>query len=267
MSIKLHLKDVVQEYPAPDGGITRILDPTNLTFEGPSINMLMGQSGCGKSTLLRMLGGVRPQGIKTPSSGMIIEEVTPTGALGPAPREVTDCLDDAVMVFQRYANRPDLTVRQNIAFPFTLDVWKKRVPIEEARQRVERLINEVGLKDKENLYPHQLSGGQNQRVALARALVTQPNILLLDEPFSALDHKLRVQMQQLLVDLWNVHPCLIVMVTHDPREATALGDRIIVLGGGRPAKVVLDQKQIGFDQKTLYPSNPELEDKIINLLG
>lgn len=261
MSIKLHLKDVVQEYPAPAGGVTRILDPVNLTLEGPSINMLMGQSGCGKSTLLRMLGGVRPQGVKTPSSGAIIEEVDGKQ------RQIDDCLDDAVMVFQRYANRPDLTVRQNIAFPFTLDVWKKRVPIEAARARVEMLVNEVGLKDKENLYPHQLSGGQNQRVALARALVTQPKILLLDEPFSALDHKLRVQMQQLLVDLWNTHPCLIVMVTHDPREATALGDRIIVLGGGRPAKVVLDQRQVGFDQKTLYPANAGLENKIVELLG
>ena len=178
----------------------------------------------------------------------------------------TPANDDAVMVFQRYANRPDLTVRQNIAFPFTLDVWRKRVPIEEARQRVEQLINEVGLKDKENLYPHQLSGGQNQRVALARALVTRPKVLLLDEPFSALDHKLRVQMQQLLVDLWNSHPCLIVMVTHDAREATALGDRIIVLGG-KPAKVVLDHKQVGFDQKLLYPANPQLENQIISYLG
>jgi ABC-type nitrate/sulfonate/bicarbonate transport system ATPase subunit len=258
--IKLHLNQVTQEYPAP-GGVNRILDPVTLTFEGPSINMLMGQSGCGKSTLLRMLGGVRPQGVKTPTHGTIFEEIQ-----GQENREVHDCLDDAVMVFQRYANRPDLTVRQNIAFPFTLDVWKKRVPIEEARARVEQLVNEVGLKDKENLFPHQLSGGQNQRVALARALVTRPKILLLDEPFSALDHKLRVQMQQLLVDLWNSHPCLVIMVTHDPREATALGDRILVLGG-KPAKIVLDQKQAGFDQKSLYPSNPALESQIVNLLG
>ena len=258
--IKLHLNQAVQEYPAPAGGVNRILDPVSLTLEGPSINMLMGASGCGKSTLLRMLGGVRPQGVKTPSSGTIIEEV------GGQKREVTDCLDDAVMVFQRYANRPDLTVRQNIAFPFTLDVWRKRVPIEEARQRVEELVTQVGLKDKEDLYPHQLSGGQNQRVALARALVTRPNVLLLDEPFSALDHKLRVQMQQLLVDLWNANPCLIVMVTHDPREATALGDRIILLAG-KPAKVALDHKRAGFDQKTLYPADPSLEDHIVNLLG
>lgn len=257
---KLHLKQVVQEYPAPDG-VNRILDPVTLTLEGPSINMLMGQSGCGKSTLLRMLGGVRPQGVKTPSSGTIIEEFASQES-----REVTDCLDDAVMVFQRYANRPDLTVRQNVMFPFTLDVWKKQVPVAETAARVEQLLNEVGLKDKEHMFPHQLSGGQNQRVALARALVTRPRILLLDEPFSALDHKLRVQMQQLLVDLWNSHPCLVVMVTHDPREATALGDRIIVLGG-KPANVVLDVKQNGFDQKSLYPANIFLENQIIRLLG
>lgn len=257
--IKLHLNQIVQEYPN-DTGVNRILDPTTLTLEGPSINMLMGASGCGKSTLLRMLGGVRPQGVKTPTSGTIMEEIDGTS------REVVDCLDDAVTVFQRYANRPDLTVRQNIALPFTFNVWKKRVHIDEARRRVEDLLNEVGLKDKQNLYPHQLSGGQNQRVALARALVTRPKILLLDEPFSALDHKLRTQMQQLLVDLWNNHPCLIVMVTHDAREATALGDRIIVLGG-KPAKVVLDHKTTGFDQKSLYPSNQKLEAQIIEYLG
>ena len=265
--IKLHLNQVVQEYPAPSG-VNRILDPVTLTLEGPSINMIMGASGCGKSTLLSMLGGVRPQGVKTPTSGTIIEEVTPEGALGLAPREVTDCLDDAIMVFQRYANRPDLTVRQNIALPFSLAVWKKRVPVAEASARVERLINEVGLKDKENLFPHQLSGGQNQRVALARALVTQPKILLMDEPFSALDHKLRVQMQQLLVDLWNSHPCLVVMVTHDPREATVLGDRILVLGG-KPAKVVLDQKTSIYStgNRVLYSENPVLEKIIVNLLN
>lgn len=261
--IKLHLNQVVQEYPAPDGGVNRILDPVTLSLEGPSINMLMGRSGCGKSTLLRMLGGVRPQGVQTPTSGTISEELI--SEAGTTSRVVHDCTDDAVMVFQRYANRPDLTVRQNIAFPFTLDVWRRRVPIAEARERVEQLINEVALKDKENLYPHQLSGGQNQRVALARALVTRPKILLLDEPFSALDQKLRTQMQQILVDLWNSHPCLVVMVTHDPAEAIALGDRIIVLGG-KPAKVLMDRKMPGGDQKSLYPQNPEVQNEILRLL-
>jgi NitT/TauT family transport system ATP-binding protein len=256
--IKLHLQGVTQEYPSPTG-VNRVLDPIDTVIEGPSINMLMGRSGCGKSTLLRMLGGVRPQAVKAPSHGQIIKEIDGQHFL------VHDCLEDAVMVFQRYANRPDLTVRQNIAFPFTLKAWSTKVSKDDAATRVETLIGEVGLRGKEDLYPHQLSGGQNQRVALARALVTHPHILLLDEPFSALDHKLRRQMQQLLVDLWNRHKCLIVMVTHDAEEAVALGDRIMVLGG-TPAKLVFDHRATPSAKRLLHPANEHLQHTIVNLL-
>jgi len=256
---KLIIDKVVQEYPADGGKVNRVLDPISLTFEGPSINMLMGRSGCGKSTLLRLLGGVRPQKVKAPTSGSIKFD----------DKEVHDQEDDAVMVFQRYANRPDLTVRQNVMFPFTLGVWKKQVKKDEAQVKVEQVMKEVGLTEKASLYPSQLSGGQNQRVALARALVTQPKILLLDEPFSALDHSLRTDMQQLLVTLWNSHPCLIVMVTHDPAEAVALGDRIVVLGGV-PANVKMDYvrpKDPNIDlSKLLYPANPDVEREIISHL-
>ena len=256
-NITLTLEGVTQEYPSNDGkSVNRVLEPINLTFTGPSINMLMGRSGCGKSTLLRMLGGVRPQGVKTPSAGKIAIDG----------QEIDDCLDEAAMVFQRYANRPDLTVRQNIEFPFSLSVWRKQVGSAVIKQRVDELLKEIDLEDKQQLYPHQLSGGQNQRVALARALVLRPKILLLDEPFSALDHTLRTDMQQLLVNLWNAHPCIVFMVTHDPAEAVALGDRIIVLGG-RPAKVVLDQQQVGQNTKMLYAKNPALEQTIINHLS
>ena len=248
------LNGVCQSY-----GENQVLKDVSLELAGPSINVLMGRSGSGKSTLLRMLGGVRPQAVKVPTSGSIMLTAEDAGY------EITDCTNDAVTVFQRYSNRPDLTVRQNIAFPFTFDVWRKQVPIEEARRRVEEAIGEIGLKDKEHLYPHQLSGGQNQRVALARALVTRPKILLLDEPFSALDQKLRTSMQQLLVDLWNAHPCLVVMVTHDPKEAVALGDRIIVLAG-KPATVMMNRKMPAGDTKLLYPSDPAVEAEILGLL-
>lgn len=262
--IKINLENVTQEYQV-NGKPQVILSPISLSLEGPSINMLMGRSGCGKSTLLRMLGGVRPQNVKAPSSGLISLETTEPGNLGPAKIEISDCLDDAVTVFQRYANRPDLTVRQNIEFPFTLKVWKGRVAKADAKIRVDQVIEEVGLADKQHLFPHELSGGQNQRVALARALVTRPKILLLDEPFSALDPKLRIGMQQLLVDLWNNHPCLVVMVTHDAAEAVSLGDRIILLGGS-PAKVLMDHKSVGFNQRLLYPRNLALESQIMSLL-
>jgi NitT/TauT family transport system ATP-binding protein len=183
--------DIVQEYDRPDGTKLRVLDQVSLTFEAPSINMLLGASGCGKSTLLRMLGGVRPWNVKTPTSGRVEIEGVPCD--GPHP--------DAVMVFQHYANRPDLTVWQNVMYPFTFTEWKRRVGDKEAKERVDQMLKEVGLADKRDQYPSQLSGGQNQRVALARALVLRPKVLLMDEPFGALDAQTRANMQQLLCKL------------------------------------------------------------------
>lgn len=230
MSVSLELKDIVQEYPAPDGrGVTRVCDQINLKFEQPGINMLLGPSGCGKSTILRMMGGVRPIGVKTPTSGTVLVDGQPCDAAH----------DDAAMVFQRYANRPDLSVWDNVAFPFRLKLWKKKVSRAEADKRVSEILAAVGLSDKKSLTPAQLSGGQNQRVALARALVLRPRILLMDEPFSALDAQIRLEMQNLLVQLYTMQPCLIVFVTHDVTEALTLGDRVITLST-QPARVADD---------------------------
>jgi ABC-type nitrate/sulfonate/bicarbonate transport system ATPase subunit len=228
--ISIVLEEIVQEFPKPDGGgVLRVVDGVNLTLGRPGINMLLGPSGCGKSTILRMMGGVRPFGIKTPTSGKIFID----GKLCDDPH------DDAVMVFQRYANRPDLTIRENVAFPFRLKLWRKKVPKEEQKRRVSEMLEMVGLTDRAGLRPSQLSGGQNQRVALARALVLRPRILLMDEPFGALDAQTRQEMQQLLVDLFKMQQCLIVFVTHDITEALLLGDRVIVLST-QPARVADD---------------------------
>ncbi|MEO8023096.1 ABC transporter ATP-binding protein [Polaromonas sp.] len=221
--------DIVQEYPQPDGSTLRVLDNINLTFERPSINMLLGPSGCGKSTLLRMLGGVRPWNVKTPTSGTV--EIEGQACTGQHP--------DAVMVFQHYANRPDLTVRENVLYPFRFAEWKRQVPLKEAHERVDQMLGEVGLADKRDQYPSQLSGGQNQRVALARALVLRPKVLLMDEPFGALDAQTRATMQTLLSRLNQAHPCLILFVTHDVTEALLLGDRVIVLST-QPARIIDD---------------------------
>ncbi|MBL8399996.1 MAG: ATP-binding cassette domain-containing protein [Candidatus Accumulibacter cognatus] len=223
------VRDLVQEYPAPGGGVTRVIDQISLSFDQPGISMLLGPSGCGKSTLLHMLGGVRPMGIETPTAGKVL--IDGVECNGPH--------DDAVMVFQRYANRPDLTVFDNVAFPFRLHLWKARVPEAEWRQRVADILKAVGLADKLKLRPAQLSGGQNQRVALARALVLRPRILLMDEPFGALDAQTREEMQQLLIELYQSWPCLVVFVTHDVTEALVLGDRVIVLSA-QPARVADD---------------------------
>jgi ABC-type nitrate/sulfonate/bicarbonate transport system ATPase subunit len=221
--------DIVQEYAQPSGNTLRVIDNVSLKFERPSINMLLGPSGCGKSTLLRMLGGVRPWNVTTPTSGQVeIDDVSCHGAH-----------PDTVMVFQHYANRPDLTVRDNVAYPFTFNEWKRRLSKAEIEERVDHMLQEVGLSDKRDLYPSQLSGGQNQRVALARALVLRPRILLMDEPFGALDAQTRSSMQILLGQLHLAHPCLIVFVTHDVTEALLLGDRVLVMST-QPARIVAD---------------------------
>ena len=216
----IEVKDVVQEYPAPEGdGTHRVLDGISLSLEAGDLNMLLGPSGCGKSTLLKLMGGVRPLGVVSPTSGTV--------TIDGAPCE--DAHDDVVMVFQRYLNRPDLTVRQNVAFPFRFKLWRDKVPREEQERRVTEMLDAVGLADKASHRPSQLSGGQNQRVALARALVLRPKILLADEPFGALDAQIRHEMQVLLIDLMAKYPTTVVFVTHDITEALLLGDRVLVL--------------------------------------
>ena len=223
------LDHIVQEYPRPEGGVNRVVDDLSLRFEGPSINMLLGPSGCGKSTLLYMMGGVRPQNVAVPTSGTIAIDGEPCA----------EAHDDAVMVFQRYANRPDLSVYDNVAFPFRLGLWRSRVPAAARHELVMHMLDAVGLADKAKLHPSQLSGGQNQRIALARALVLKPRILLMDEPFGALDAQTREDMQKLLVKLYQEQPCLIVFVTHDVTEALLLGDRVVVLST-QPARIADD---------------------------
>ena len=230
-TVSLELREIVQEYPARDGGsgVVRVVDRVSLHYDRPGINMLLGPSGCGKSTLLHMMGGVRPIGVATPTSGQILIDGAPCHGAH----------DDAVMVFQRYANRPDLTVWDNVAFPFRLAHWRRKVPKHDWTARVDSIIDAVGLGSHRNHRPAQLSGGQNQRVALARALVLQPRILLMDEPFGALDAQTRADAQTLLVSLYERNPCLIVFVTHDVTEALTLGDRVTVLST-QPARIADD---------------------------
>ncbi len=216
--VSLALQDITQEFPSPDGSTNCVIHDISLSFSQSGINMLLGPSGCGKSTLLRMMGGVRPFEVVTPTKGKILIDGKPCD--GPH--------EDAVTVFQRYANRPDMTVYDNVAFPFTLKLWRDKIPRNEWKDRTNAMLAAVGLSDKRDLYPYQLSGGQNQRVALARALVLRPRILLMDEPFGALDAQTREEMQALLAELYKTNPCLIMFVTHDVTEALVLGDRVIV---------------------------------------
>jgi ABC-type nitrate/sulfonate/bicarbonate transport system ATPase subunit len=170
---------ITQDFPAPGGGVNRVIDNISIAFDQPGINMLLGPSGSGKSTLMRLFGGVRvPFDVKCPTSGSVFIDGKLVGS---------EQHDDVVMVFQQYNNRPDLTVYDNVFFPFRLSLWRKKISAAEAKKRVQAMLEAVGLADKANLRPAQLSGGQKQRVALARALVIRPRILLMDEPFGALD--------------------------------------------------------------------------------
>jgi len=198
------------------GDFTAVNDITLGVRAGEFITLL-GPSGCGKTTLLRMLSG-----FETPDCGQIYIEGLDVTRLAPYRRNVNQ-------VFQSYALFPHLSVRDNIAFGLRM----QKVGGEETRRRVAEVVDLVALGGFEDRMPHQLSGGQRQRVALARAIVPRPAVLLLDEPLSALDAKLRHQMQVELKRLQKRLGMTFVFVTHDQEEALTMSDRIAVFNQGR----------------------------------
>ncbi|MCY0150138.1 ABC transporter ATP-binding protein [Hoeflea sp. G2-23] len=204
-----------------NSGSTRVLDDVNLVIEDNEFFTLLGPSGCGKTTLLRMIAG-----FEHPTSGSITLFGDPLEATPPNARPVNT-------VFQHYALFPHQTVEQNVSFGLKM----LRRPAAEIKVDVERVLDLVQLGDLARRLPHQLSGGQQQRVALARALVTRPRALLLDEPLSALDSKLRDEMRVELKTLQREMGITFVFVTHDQGEALAMSDRIAVLSGGRIQQV------------------------------
>lgn len=175
---------------------------------------IIGPSGCGKSTFLNLLAGFKE--VHPPTAGEILVRRRPIRGPG----------IDRGMVFQKYSSFPHLTVLQNVRFG--LDLNKKTLDSTEAEidATAREWIEKVGLATHEGKYPHQLSGGQQQRVAIARCLVLKPRILLMDEPFSALDEPTRMEMQRLLVDLWVKIEATVFLVTHSITEAVYLGDRV-----------------------------------------
>ncbi len=216
------MKGIGQSYPPLQEGGKSVEVVRNVNLHLSSgINMLLGPSGCGKSTLLKLMGGVRPYNVPSPTAGEVLIDGEPCS--GPH--------NDAVMVFQRYANRPDLSVRDNVALPFRFDLWKQRVPKPEQEQRVDEMLESVGLADKANLLPAQLSGGQNQRVALARALVLRPRILLMDEPFAGVDPISVAEVQSIIRSL-REQGIGILITDHNVRETLKVVDRAYLLHYG-----------------------------------
>ena len=182
---------------------------------------VVGPSGCGKSTLLRMIAGLRPH--FPPTSG----EVSVFG------KPVAEPGAERGMVDQKYSLMPHLTVVDNIAFGLML----RGVPRAERHAKACEWVHKVGLDGAEDKYPCELSGGMQQRVSIAATLVLEPKILLMDEPFGALDPKIRMQMQELLVQLWKEQQSTVFIVTHSVEEALYLGDRVLRMGT-KPGRLV-----------------------------
>jgi len=202
-------------------GKVAALDNVSLDIHAGEIFALLGPSGCGKSTLLRILSG-----FETPSEGELLLDNKDLIRLKPNKRPIN-------MVFQSYAVFPHMSVEENVAYGLKMDGVAKA----EIKRRVGEALEQVHLEDFNKRKPHQLSGGQRQRVALARVLVKKPRLLLLDEPLSALDAKLRDAMRLELVKLQQSVGITFVIVTHDQAEAMAIADRIAVLNEGRLRQV------------------------------
>ncbi|HET9069461.1 MAG TPA: ATP-binding cassette domain-containing protein [Amaricoccus sp.] len=197
-------------------GPTRVVQDFNLDVEQGEFISFLGPSGCGKTTTLRMVAG-----FETPSAGSIRIDGRDVVNLKPNQRNIG-------MVFQAYALFPNLTVAQNVAFGLRI-AGKPRA---EAEARVAEMLGMIGLPDLGARYPFQLSGGQQQRVALARALAPRPKLLLLDEPLSALDAKIRVSLRQQIRAIQRELGITTIYVTHDQEEALSMSDRIVVMNAG-----------------------------------
>ncbi len=216
----IELRDIHQSY---DGGETWIIQGLDLIIEDKpdqgQFAVILGMSGSGKSTLLRYIAG-----LQKPTKGQVLVNGKPVGR------------DNRVsMVFQQYSSLPWMTVLDNVALGLRFQGVDRKIRHAKAME----LIELVGLKGHEKKYAQYptLSGGQLQRVAIARSLLANPNILLMDEPFGALDIRTRLQMQELLVQIWQRFHSTIVFVTHDIREAVFLGDEIHILKA-QPSKFV-----------------------------
>ena len=200
------------------------LENVNLSIEDNEFITLVGASGCGKSTLLRILAGLEYR-----TSGEVLSDGRNIAAPGA----------DRAMVFQHYSLYPWLTVMENIKFSRRLKVNRENLSsadVEAASGRADALLNLIGLSKVRDAYPNQLSGGMQQRVAIARALMGRPSILLMDEPFGALDSQTREVMHDLILHIHRIEKTTIVFVTHDVEEAAYLGQRVVLMQP-RPGRI------------------------------
>ncbi len=219
----IEARQIEKSYQQPDGRQIQVIAPVDLSIEADSIVALLGPSGSGKSTMLRMLSG-----LMMPSGGEVLWHDTP----------MPQCRPNVAIVFQSFALFPWLTVLENVETP----LLARGMAQDERRKRALHALDAVGLKNFETAYPKELSGGMKQRVGFARALAVEPEILFMDEPFSALDVLTAENLRGELMELWlakKIPTRAIFLVTHNIEEAVLLADRIIVLGRN-PAKIRAD---------------------------
>ncbi|MEK6218851.1 spermidine/putrescine ABC transporter ATP-binding protein PotA [Psychrobacter sp. 4Bb] len=245
---------------------TEVLKDINLDIKHGEFLTLLGPSGCGKTTLLRLIAG-----FEQPNAGAIYLDGVQMAGLSADKRPVNT-------VFQQYALFPHMSVAQNVAYGLKL----KKVPKDEIQRRVSEMLAMVQLEHLANRKPQDLSGGQQQRVAIARAVINRPKLLLLDEPLSALDHKLRLQMQSELKRLQRELGITFVFVTHDQEEALSMSDRIAVMKDGTfqqigtpieiyetpanlfTAKFIGETNLFRAEVKGVHPDQPDRDGKVTN---
>lgn len=233
---KIAVRNVAKTFRMADGKNVDALENINFEIEDAysregrdigEFRVLLGPSGCGKSTLLRLIAG-----LDRPDSGEVLVNDQPVDGPG----------KDRGMVFQKYTSFPWLTVADNIAYGLKIN----SVPEQKRHEIVAQLIRDIGLSGFENAYPETLSGGMQQRVAIARTLALRPAVILMDEPFGALDAQTRSEMQQLLLKVWDETASTILFVTHDVEEAIYLADRVFIMSA-HPGTIVEDV-QVPFDR-------------------
>ncbi|WP_204102811.1 MULTISPECIES: nitrate ABC transporter ATP-binding protein [Spirulina sp. CCY15215] len=221
----LSLENVVKQY-----GSYTVLQNINLTVQQGEFICLIGHSGCGKSTLLNMVSG-----FQQPTAGSVLLEGRPIQGPGP----------DRMVVFQNYALLPWRTVFDNVYL--AVNAVYPHKPLKEKRAIVRDHLALVGLSDAADKKPPQISGGMKQRVSIARALAIRPQVLILDEPFGALDAITKEELQEELLTIWNEHRCTVLMITHDIDEALFLADRLVMMTNG-PAATIGEIMQIPFER-------------------
>ncbi len=215
----VNIEGVSKVYPTPTGPYT-VLENVNLTVKQGEFICVIGHSGCGKSTLLNMVSG-----FATPTDG----SVTVGG------KTITEPGPDRMVVFQNYALLPWLSVFDNVYL--AVDSVSPQKSEQEKRAIVREHLAMVGLSEAEEKTPTQISGGMKQRVSIARALAIRPEVLILDEPFGALDAITKEELQEELLKIWNDHRCTVLMITHDIDEALFLADKLVMMTNGPAAGI------------------------------